>query len=326
MAVLVTGSAGFIGYHASQALLGRGEQVIGIDSLNSYYDPVLKQARLERLERQPNFSFEAVDIADREAMTAIARGRRDAITRVLHLAAQAGVRHSLEAPFDYVRSNLEGHMVVLELCRHELPRLEHLVYASSSSVYGGNTKVPFAESDRVDQPVSLYAASKRANELMSHSYSHLFGLRATGLRFFTVYGPWGRPDMAYFLFTDALAHGRPITLYHEGRLERDFTYIDDVVDGVLAALDRPPRGDGVPHAVYNLGNHRPVAVRHFVRLLEAGLGRKAKIRNAPLPPGDVVRTFADLEASRRDLGYEPKVPIEEGLLRFVAWYRDYFGL
>lgn len=326
MAVLVTGSAGFIGYHVSRALLERGEQVIGIDSLNSYYDPALKQARLERLERQPGFSFEAIDIADREAMTALARGRRDAITRVLHLAAQAGVRHSLEAPFDYVRSNLEGHMVVLELCRHELPKLEHLVYASSSSVYGGNSKVPFAESDRVDQPVSLYAASKRANELMSHSYSHLFGVRATGLRFFTVYGPWGRPDMAYFLFTDALAHGRPITLYHEGRLERDFTYIDDVVDGVLAALDRPPRGDGAPHAVYNLGNHRPIAIRHFVRLLEAGLGRKAKIRNAPLPPGDVVKTFADLEASRRDLGYEPKVPIEEGLLRFVAWYRDYFGL
>ena len=326
MAVVVTGSAGFVGYHVSQALLARGEQVVGIDNLNSYYDSGLKRARLARLEAEETFIFEAADIADRAAMEAIARRHGDAITGVLHLAAQAGVRYSLEAPFDYVRSNLEGHMVILELCRHELPKLSHLVYASSSSVYGGNTKVPFSETDRVDRPVSLYAATKRSNELVSETYSHLFGLRATGLRFFTVYGPWGRPDMAYFTFTDAIANGRPITLYHEGLLERDFTYIDDVVDGVLAALDRPPTSDlGPPHAIYNLGNHRPVQVRRFVRVLEEALGREAEIRFAPLPPGDVLRTFADLEASRRELGYEPKVAIEEGLPRFVAWYRDYFG-
>ena len=327
MTVLVTGSAGFIGYHVSQALLARGEEVLGVDNLNPYYDPALKRARVERLQALPGFTFERADIAKRAAMTALARRERDRISGVVHLAAQAGVRHSLEAPFDYVQSNLVGHMVVLETCRHELPELRHLVYASSSSVYGGNRKIPFAVADRVDQPLSLYAATKRADELMSHCYSHLYRLPATGLRFFTVYGPWGRPDMAAFRFADAITAGEPITLYNQGEMERDFTYIDDVVAGVLAALDRPPAADAeVPHRLYNLGNHRPVALRHFVRVLEQALGRRAEIRLAPLPPGDVVRTAADIAASRRDLGFEPRTPIEEGLPRFAAWYREYRGL
>ncbi len=325
--ILVTGSAGFIGYHVSLALLARGEAVLGVDNLNSYYDPALKRARLERLCAQTGFAFEPADIADQGAITALARRHRDAISGVVHLAAQAGVRHSLTAPFDYVHSNLQGHMVILEVCRHELPGLRHLVYASSSSVYGGNTKVPFAVEDRVDQPISLYAATKRADELLSHCYSHLYRLPATGLRFFTVYGPWGRPDMAYFLFADAIAAGRPITLYNQGEMERDFTAIDDVVAGVLAALDRPPAmGDAAPHRIYNLGSHRPVALRRFVAVLEQAFGIEAEIRLAPLPQGDVVRTFADIEASRRDLGFEPKTPIEDGLPRFVAWYRDYHGI
>jgi UDP-glucuronate 4-epimerase len=322
--VLITGSAGFIGYHVSLALLGRGETVLGFDNLNSYYDPALKAARLERLRAHPGFAFEQADIADLGRVQGLARRARDQITAVVHLAAQAGVRHSLTAPFDYVQSNLVGHMVMLEVCRHELPALKHLVYASSSSVYGGNTKIPFAVDDRVDRPISLYAATKRADELISHCYSHLYGIPATGLRFFTVYGPWGRPDMAAFLFADAITAGRPITLYNQGEMERDFTYIDDITAGVLAALDRPPPADaGAPHRLYNLGNHRPVALRQFVAVLEAALGKRAEIELAPLPPGDVIRTSADIEASRRDLGFEPKTPIEDGLPRFVAWYREY---
>lgn len=327
MAVLVTGSAGFIGSHVSHALLARGEQVVGVDNLNSYYDPALKRARLERLQGRPGFAFEQADIADLDAITQLARRHRKALTGVVHLAAQAGVRHSLKKPFDYVQANLQGHMVILEVCRHELPALRHLVYASSSSVYGGNTKIPFSVEDPVDRPVSLYAATKRADELMSHCYSHLYRMPATGLRFFTVYGPWGRPDMAAYLFADAILHGRPITLYNRGEMERDFTYVDDITAGVIAALDRPPSAEaGVPHAVYNLGNHRPVALRRFVQVLEDALGIRAQIELAPLPPGDVVRTYADIEASRRDLGFEPKTPIEEGLPRFVAWYREYHGL
>jgi UDP-glucuronate 4-epimerase len=324
MSILVTGCAGFIGFHVSQALLARGEQVIGLDSLNAYYDPGLKRARLERLQTQPAFAFEHVDLADLAAMQALA-GRHE-IVAVVHLAAQAGVRHSLQAPFDYVHNNLQGHLVILEICRHALPNLRHLVYASSSSVYGGNTKVPFAVEDRVDQPISLYAATKRSNELMSHCYSHLFGIPATGLRFFTVYGPWGRPDMAAYLFAAAIMQGRPITLNNRGNMKRDFTYIDDITAGVLAALDRPPSGGGAPHAIYNLGNHRPVELRRFVEILEGALGRKAEIRLADLPPGDVVATFAEIEASRRDLGFEPKTPIEVGLPRFVEWYREYHGV
>jgi UDP-glucuronate 4-epimerase len=324
MAILVTGSAGFIGSHVSHALLERGEEVVGVDSLNSYYDPALKRARLERLRARAGFAFEQADIGDLTAMTEVARRHRDRLGGVVHLAAQAGVRHSLKHPFDYVQANLVGHMVILEVCRHELPGLRHLVYASSSSVYGGNTKIPFSVEDPVDRPVSLYAATKRADELMSHCYSHLYRLPQTGLRFFTVYGPWGRPDMAAYLFAEAILHGRPITLNNHGEMERDFTYVDDITAGVLAALDRPPSAAaGAPHALYNLGNHRPVALRRFVEVLEDALGVKAKIELAPLPPGDVVRTCADIEASRRDLGFEPKTPIEEGLPRFVAWYREY---
>jgi UDP-glucuronate 4-epimerase len=327
MAIIVTGCAGFIGYHVSLALLGRGERVIGVDNVNSYYDPALKHARLAGLEDHAGFTFARLDVADRAGTSALARRHRSEITGVIHLAAQAGVRHSLTAPFDYVRSNLDGHMVILEACRHELPGLQHLVYASSSSVYGGNTKIPFAVEDRVDQPISLYAATKRANELMSHCYAHLYGMAQTGLRFFTVYGPWGRPDMAAYLFADAIMQGRPITLNNRGEMERDFTYIDDIVAGVLAALDRPPEAKGgAPHAIYNLGNHRPVHLRRFLGLLEEALGHSAEVQLAPLPPGDVVRTCADIEASRRDLGFEPNTPIEEGLPRFVAWYRAYHGV
>jgi UDP-glucuronate 4-epimerase len=327
MAVLVTGSAGFIGSHVSHALLARGEQVVGVDNLNSYYDPALKRARLARLGEHEKFQFSQADIAELAAIVQAVRPEAQDLTGVVHLAAQAGVRHSLTAPFDYVQANLQGHMVILEVCRHELPALKHLVYASSSSVYGGNTKIPFAVEDRVDQPVSLYAATKRANELMSHCYSHLYRIPATGLRFFTVYGPWGRPDMAAYLFADAITKGRPITLNNRGEMRRDFTYIDDIVAGVLAALDRPPAGaDGAPHRLYNLGNHRPVELRQFVAVLEQALGRRAEIRLAPLPPGDVVRTCADIAASQRDLGFEPKTPVDEGLPRFVAWYREYRGL
>ena len=355
MTILLTGAAGFIGYHVAQALLARGQPVLGVDNLNPYYDPALKQARLERLRARPGFAFLQLDIADRVAMEALGRRHGRAIEGVVHLAAQAGVRHSLDAPFDYVQSNLVGHMVVLELCRHAMPHLRHLVYASSSSVYGGNTKTPFSVEDRVDRPVSLYAATKRADELLSHSYAHLYALPQTGLRFFTVYGPWGRPDMAYFSFTEAIAAGRPIRLFNHGRMERDFTYVDDIVRGVLAALDRPPPagagpGEGgpegggpegggpegggpegggpegggeAPHRVYNLGNNRPVALLDFVALIERALGAEAVKELAPLQPGDVAATCADIEASRRDLGYAPLVPIEEGIARFVAWYREW---
>lgn len=328
MTVLVTGVAGFVGLHVARALLARGESVLGVDSLNTYYDPALKRARLAELERLPGFRFVRLDIADAEAMAALAREEAGAVTGVVHLAAQAGVRYSLERPFEYVRSNLEGHMVVLEICRHHLPNLRHLVYASSSSVYGANEKVPFAVEDPVDRPVSLYAATKRADEILSQAYAHLYGIPQTGLRFFTVYGPFGRPDMAYYSFTDAIVAGRPITLFNEGRMRRDFTWIDDVVEGVLAALDRPPTAEPgrPPHRLYNLGNHEPVELRRFVAVLERALGLRAQIRLAPMQPGDVVETFADIAATTRDLGWKPTTPIEEGLPRFVAWYRSYHAM
>ena len=325
MTVLVTGAAGFIGFHTSLALLARGERVLGLDNLNAYYDPALKRARLGQLQANAAFSFKQVDVTDLEGVRAAVDGVDPPVRSVVHLAAQAGVRHSIKHPFDYVDSNLTGHMVILEVCRHHIKDLTHLVYASSSSVYGGNTKTPFAVEDRVDQPVSLYAATKRANELMSHAYAHLYGIRSTGLRFFTVYGPYGRPDMAAYIFASAIVEGRPITLFNSGDMERDFTYVDDIVAGVLAALDRPPSGNAVPHALYNLGNHRPTRLTRFVEILEGELGLQAKIEHAPMPAGDVPRTFADIEASRRDLGFEPKIAIEEGLKRFVAWYRDYHG-
>ena len=321
MAVLVTGAAGFVGMHVAEVLLQRGQPVIGVDDLNAYYDPTLKQARLRRLRQHSSFNFVQLDIAEHDLLAALGLEHGATIDGVVHLAAQAGVRYSLQNPFAYVRSNLEGHMSVLELCRHHLPKLRHLVYASSSSVYGANRKVPFAIEDRVDAPVSLYAATKRADELLSEAYARLYAIPQTGLRFFTVYGPWGRPDMAYYSFADAIAAGRPITLYNQGHMRRDFTYVDDVVDGVVRALDRPP-GPGA-HRLYNLGNNSPVELIDFVRALEAAMGTQAELRYAAMQPGDVEETFADIDATRSDLGWQPTTGIEEGLRRFARWHQDY---
>ena len=317
MTMLVTGAAGFIGMHVTAALLARGDAVIGIDSLNEYYASALKRARLDQFDSESGFRFVQADIADPTAVGDLIDAHPE-ITCVVHLAAQAGVRHSLEAPLDYVRANVTGQTVMLEAARR-LPRLEHFVYASSSSVYGANAKVPFSVDDRVDHPVSLYAASKRSAELIAEAYSNLYGMPMTGLRFFTVYGPWGRPDMAYYLFTHAIATDQPITLYQGGWPQRDFTYIDDIVAGVLAALDRPP-GQQDGHRLYNLGNHRTETVSRLVAVIEDALGRKARIVEAPMQPGDVERTYADIEASRRDLGFDPTTSIDEGLPRFVDWY------
>lgn len=319
MTVLLTGAAGFIGMHAAEALLARGERVVGIDTLTPYYDTALKRARLARLQAYPGFTHRAVDVSDREAMLALAESE-PGITRILHLAAQPGVRHSLVDPFAYVDANVMGHLVVLELARR-LPKLGHLVYASSSSVYGGNTKLPFAESDRADQPVSLYAATKRAGELMSAAYAHLFGLPQTGLRFFTVYGPWGRPDMAPWLFADAILSGRPITLYEGGRLKRDFTFVADIVQGILGCLDRPAPGDSP--RVLNIGNHRSELVARFVAVLEEALGTRAIIQDAPRPATEVSETFADVDAIAALAGYAPTTPIEVGIPRFATWFIDW---
>jgi UDP-glucuronate 4-epimerase len=325
MSVLVTGAAGFIGFHVSQALLARGEAVIGVDNLSPYYDVALKRARLAILVERSGFTFHQADIADRTAIAAITESHGE-IDRVIHLAAQAGVRYSLENPYSYIESNVMGQVVMLEAVRR-LPRLTPFVYASSSSVYGGNSKQPSSIEDPVDTPVSLYAATKRADELITHAYCHLYGMAATGLRFFTVYGPWGRPDMAAYLFADAIVHGRPIRVFNHGRMARDFTYIDDIVAGTLAALDRPPAaGAGAPWRVYNLGNHRPEQLLDFIAVLETALGRKAEKQLLPMQPGDVASSFADIEASRRDLGYEPITPITIGLPRFVAWYKSYHGI
>jgi len=328
MSVLVTGAAGFIGFHVSQALLARGDAVVGVDNLNPYYDVALKRARLAELAPLAGFTFHEADISDRAAIAAIV-GRHPEIDRVVHLAAQAGVRHSLENPYAYIEANVMGQVVMLEAVRR-LPRVASFVYASSSSVYGGNTKQPSSIDDRVDTPVSLYAATKRADELITHAYCHLYGIPATGLRFFTVYGPWGRPDMAAYLFADAITNGRPIRVFNHGQMARDFTYIDDIVVGTLAALDRPPTIDagtgGAKCRVYNLGNHRPEKLLDFIAVLETALGRKAEKELLPMEPGDVASSFADIEASRRDLGYEPKTPIAIGLPRFVAWYRSYHGI
>ena len=316
MTILVTGAAGFIGFHVVRALLERGEDVVGIDNVNDYYDPVLKLARLERLQH-PRFRFRSVDIAERQAVAALAEPSLDGI---VHLAAQAGVRHSITAPFDYAASNLVGHLAILELAR-ALPGLRHLVYASSSSVYGGNAP-PFAETDRVDTPLSLYAATKRADEMMSHAYAHLYGIAQTGLRFFTVYGPWGRPDMAYFSFAEAILAGRPITVYDGGRLRRDFTYIDDIVAGVLGCLDRPPSGTP-PIRLMNIGNNRSESVADLVALLEQGLERRAVVVDAPRPAADVVETRADVSAIAALTGFAPSTPLAEGMARFVAWFREW---
>ena len=325
MTVLVTGAAGFIGYHVATALLARGEAVVGVDNLNDYYDVSLKKARLDRLESQANFTFRLVDIADQAAVDAMAADAGP-FRAVVHLAAQAGVRYSLEIPMAYIRSNVVGQTAILELCRH-MAGLEHLVYASSSSVYGGNTKLPFAVEDRVDSPVSLYAATKRADELIAHTYAHLYRLPCTGLRFFTVYGPWGRPDMAAYLFTQAILAGRPIKVFNHGNMRRDFTYIDDIVDGVLRVLARPPSDDGeAPHRLYNIGNNHPEALLDFIAVLEDALGRTAEKELLPLQPGDVPESAADISAIQRDTGFAPTTPISVGVPKFIAWYRDYHGL
>ena len=318
MGVLVTGVAGFIGAAVAGALLRRGETVVGIDNLNDYYPVQLKRDRLARL-MGPAFEFVEGDFADPAVVGALP----DRFDRIVHLGAQAGVRHSLERPRDYVRSNLAGHLELLELARARGTR--HLVYASSSSVYGGNAKLPFAVGDPVDHPVSLYAATKRADELMSDAYAHLFGIPQTGLRFFTVYGPWGRPDMAPWLFTEAVLRGLPIRLNNGGRMSRDFTFIDDVVAGVVAALDRPPAGER-PHRLYNLGNDRTEQLTRFVAVIEAATGRQAIVESAPLPPGDVVATHADIGPARAELGYDPRTSLDEGLPRFVEWFRGYSRL
>ena len=326
MTVFVTGVAGFIGYHMCEALLARGHSVIGVDNLNDYYDVALKRARLERLKPHGVFKFVQADICDGEAMQR-ALGDADEVRAVLHLAAQAGVRYSLINPMAYVESNIVGQLKILELCRG-LKNLRHLVYASSSSVYGGSKALPFSESDPVNRPVSLYAASKKADELMGHVYSHLHHIPMTGLRFFTVYGPWGRPDMAAYIFTRAIFSGQPIKIFNNGDMRRDFTYVDDVVQGVLAVLDAPPSATGVavPHRIYNIGNNRSEPLLRFVELLEKAIGRRAEKEFAPMQPGDVKENFADIEAIRRDHGFEPKTGIDEGIPRFVAWFRDYHGV
>jgi UDP-glucuronate 4-epimerase len=322
--ILVTGAAGFIGYHVVQALLAEGEEVLGIDNLNSYYDPALKQARLERLLQHNGFIFQKADVSEPEAILPLAETPQ--LDAVIHLAAQAGVRYSLENPFAYVQSNVMGQVAMLEMARR-VGGLKNFVYASSSSVYGANTKVPFDIADAVEKPQSLYAATKRADELIAYTYAHLYGLPCTGLRFFTVYGPWGRPDMAYYSFTRAIIEGKPIRIFNHGEMWRDFTYIDDIVQGTIRALRRPPtsgRAPGTsPHAVYNLGNCRPQKLTDFVAVLEKNIGLKASLLLEPMQAGDVTHTFADIEASRRDLGFEPVTPIETGLKNFVGWYRGY---
>jgi UDP-glucuronate 4-epimerase len=325
MAVLVTGAAGFIGYHTARALLARGEEVVGLDNLNAYYDPSLKQARLAQLTHA-GFRFLESDLADRPRIEALI-SEQPAIDRVVHLAAQAGVRYSLIDPYIYIQSNVMGPVVLLEACR-KLASLRHFVYASSSSVYGGNAKLPFSIADKTDSPVSLYGATKKADELILNAYAHLYRIPATGLRFFTVYGPWGRPDMAAYLFTKAIFAGQPIKLFNRGDMRRDFTYIDDIVAGVLAALDRPPSDNGTdpPHRIYNLGNHRAEDLRRFIATIERATNRQAIIEEAPMQPGDVHETFADIEDSRRDLGFDPKTPIDVGIPRFVSWYREYHGV
>jgi UDP-glucuronate 4-epimerase len=314
MRVLVTGAAGFVGYHVSAALLARGVDVLGVDDCNAYYDVRLKQARLELLAADKKFVFKQMDIADHAAVASLG----DGVEAVIHLAAQAGVRYSLEQPFAYAASNMTGHLSVLELVRHN-KNIRHLIYASSSSVYGTGSALPYSETARADQPSSLYGATKRADELMSHSYTHLFGLKQTGLRFFTVYGPWGRPDMAYFGFAEAIMAGRPVTLYNQGRLKRDFTYIDDIVAGILGVFDVPP-DDAAPHRLFNIGNNKPEYVTDLVRLLETSLGRKAVIAEVAKPEADPVETWADVSALAALCGYEPKTRLDVGIPRFVEWY------
>ncbi len=334
MRILVTGTAGFIGYHVAEKLLARGDEVVGVDIVDDYYDVSLKEARLGRLVRHDGYRHERVDLADADAMTRIFRDERP--QRVVNLAAQAGVRYSLQNPGAYVRSNLVGFANVLEACRHH--DVEHLVYASSSSVYGANTTMPFSVHQNVDHPLSLYAASKKANELMAHTYAHLYGLPTTGLRFFTVYGPWGRPDMAMFLFTKAILAGEPIDVFNHGDMRRDFTYVDDVVEGVVRVVDRVAEGDAAwsgaepdpgasraPWRVYNIGNHTPIELMRLIEILEDKLGREAKKTFLPMQPGDVPATYADVADLERDVGFAPSTPIEVGIERFVDWYLAFYG-
>jgi UDP-glucuronate 4-epimerase len=333
MTTLVTGSAGFIGYHTTEALLARGEEVVGLDILNDYYDPRLKEARLARLEEHPGYRHARIDLADAAAVAELFARERP--QRVIHLAAQAGVRYSLTHPEAYVSANLQGFLHILEGCRRH--GALHLTYASSSSVYGANRAMPFSERQGVDHPLSLYAATKKANEAMAHSYSHLYGLPTTGLRFFTVYGPWGRPDMAAFLFTRAILAGEPIDVFNHGDMQRDFTYIDDIVQGVVRTSDRPaqpnpawdphhpdPGSSSAPWCIYNIGNHTPVPLMRLVELLEANLGVRAQLNMLPMQAGDVPATFADVSSLTQAVGFTPSTPIEVGIERFVAWYRRYY--
>jgi UDP-glucuronate 4-epimerase len=335
MRILVTGAAGFIGFHTAARLLDRGDQVIGLDNLSPYYDVSLKEARLSRLQGRNGFGFIKADLAERDIVEAVfAEEKPD---RVIHLAAQAGVRHSLDYPHDYIDANIAGFLHVLEGCRHH--GIEHLVYASSSSVYGANRSMPFKVSDNVDHPVSLYGATKKANELMAHSYAHLFNLPVTGLRFFTVYGPWGRPDMSLFQFTRNIFQGKPIPVFSYGQHARDFTYIDDVVEGVVRTLDHiaapdpdwraeapDPATSSAPYRIYNIGNHNPVKLLDYIAVIEKAAGRKAELEMLPPQAGDVPETYADIEALKNAVGFKPSTPIEEGVKRFVAWYRDYYGV
>ncbi len=331
--ILVTGAAGFIGFHLTRRLLARGDQVVGLDNLNDYYDVSLKQARLAQLEGNVNFRFVNLELADREGIAALFAA--EPFDKVVNLAAQAGVRYSLQNPHAYVDSNLVGFVNILEGCRHN--GIKHLVYASSSSVYGANTRMPFSVHHNVDHPVSLYAATKKANELMAHTYAHLYGLPCTGLRFFTVYGPWGRPDMALFLFTQAILEGRPIDVFNYGKMRRDFTFVDDIVEGVIRVTDNiatgnpewngdaPDPGTSVaPYRLYNIGNNNPVELMYLIETLEGALGKKAEKNLLPIQPGDVPATYADVEALVADVGFKPATPIEEGVRRFVEWYRDYY--
>ena len=334
MKVLVTGAAGFIGMHVVQRLAARGDNVVGIDNLNAYYDPSLKVARLEQLKGAPGFRFEKLDIVDKPSLDALFG--REKFDAVVHLAAQAGVRYSIDNPLAYGDSNLSGFLNVLEACRHHPVR--HLVYASSSSVYGGNAKMPFSEADSVDHPVSLYAATKKANELMAHTYSHLYGIPTTGLRFFTVYGPWGRPDMAYFSFTRDMLDGTPIAVYNAGKMMRDFTYIDDIVDGVIAVMDKPatpdpdfnpmspnPGSSRAPYRVFNIGNQDPVVLSEFIATIERSLGVEAIKQFKPMQPGDVVATHADVSALKAWTGVSPSTTLHVGIGRFVDWFKRYYG-
>jgi UDP-glucuronate 4-epimerase len=334
MKILLTGCAGFIGMHVAQILLKRGDEVVGIDNLNDYYDPKLKLARLEQLKSHSNFHFVRGDISDRMAMEELFA--KEHFKRVINLAAQPGVRYSLKNPHAYIQSNVVGFANLLEGCRHH--GVEHFVYASSSSVYGANTKMPFSVDDNVDHPVSLYAATKKANELMAHTYSHLYGLPTTGLRYFTVYGPWGRPDMSPWLFTSAILEDRPIDVFNNGKMRRDFTYVEDIAEGTVRVMDRIPQPNPTydhvsgspaqshaPYRVYNIGNHQPVELMTFISMIEKSLGKEAKKNYLPMQPGDVEATYADVDALKKDVGFEPKTPLETGIANWAEWYKEYTG-